>query len=110
MQFGKSVNRFSAHLFTKFKNTVEIHVFNVRKMTYLIIGGKCPLNYKGKVSQLSSLFKFYGTLVHDFVLKKMFELIICFILLKSSVKALQKQASMNTQKIKTGMFSVSLQS
>lgn len=56
----------------------------------------------------SALFKFYSMVVHDYVLKQMFELIIWFILLKFSFSALQKQVSMHTERMETGTFSVSL--
>ena len=54
MQFGKSGNRFSVHLLTKLKNTLKIHVFNVRKMTHLIIGGETASELQWK--SFSALF------------------------------------------------------
>lgn len=51
---GKTGNRFSVHLFTKLKNTLKIHTFNVRKITYLIIGGEMASELQQK--SFSALF------------------------------------------------------
>lgn len=88
MQFGKSSNIISMHLFTKLKNTLKRYVFNIKKINYLIIGegNEWLLNYNRKVSQSSFRILQHGC--HDYMWIQMFVLIARLILLKSSVNTL----------------------